>query len=154
LKLPLNSITGLPENNSDAYKAAFSPEFSGAVGTPAQARKFQRALMQLNRPRLNAAHFLLASLLGVQPGKSRESDLFKAQAAFSRLILTTNFDPFLQTALQAVNRLYFMSDTPELGVTDDILDDQTDAIQLVYLHASIHRRSQAATEDDIRALKE
>ena len=151
LKLDLQS--GLPQDYAAAYKAAFSPICSGAVGSPARAREFQRALMQLDRPRLNAAHFLLASLLGIQPGKSRSNQLFNARAAFSRLILTTNFDPFLQIALQAVNRLYFMSDTPELGVTDEILDDTTDAIHLVYLHGSIHRRSQAASEDDIQKLK-
>src|SRR5215467_9317484 len=154
LALPLDANTGLPEINADAYKACFSPEYSGAVGDPGHARKFQRELMRLDRPRLNAAHFLLASLLGVQPGRSRGNGaLFKAQAAFCRLILTTNFDPFLQIALQAVNRLYFMSDTPELGVGDDIQDDQTDAIHLVYLHGSIHRRSQAANDEDIRVLK-
>jgi hypothetical protein len=154
LKLPLDSQNGLPVDYSAAYKAAFTSDYRGAVGEPAQARKFQRALMRLEQPRLNAAHFLLASLLGVQPGRSRKSLLFRARAAFSRLILTTNFDPFLQTALQAVNRLYFMSDTPELGVGDEILDDQTDAIHLVYLHGSVHRRSQAASEEDIQALKE
>ena len=154
LILPLDSSTGLPQVNADGYRAAFDSTYFGAVGEPAQARKFQRALMRLDQPRLNAAHFLLASLLGVQPGKSRRNNLFKAQAAFCRLILTTNFDPFLQTALQAVNRLYFMSDTPELGVSDEVLDDQTDAVHLVYLHGSIHRRSQAATDAEIRSLKE
>ena len=154
LSLPLDPSTGFPQDYSAAYRAAFAPDYSAAVGEPAQARTFQRALMRLDQPRLNAAHFLLASLLGVQPGKTRRNDLFKTRAAFSRLILTTNFDPFLQTALQAVNRLYFMSDTPELGVGDEILDDQIDAIHLVYLHGSIHRRSQAATDEDIQALKE
>jgi len=154
LVLPLDPQTGLPEIYSDAYKAVFTPEYFGAVGEPFQARRFQRALMQLDKPRLNAAHFLLASLIGVQPGKSRGSNSFKFSAAFSRLILTTNFDPFLQTALQAVNRLYFMSDTPELGVGDEIFDDETDAIHLVYLHGTVHRRSQAATDEDIKALKE
>jgi hypothetical protein len=154
LILQLDRDTGLPSDYSAAYRAAFDPDYSGAVGEPAQARRFQRALMRLDQPRLNAAHFLLASLLGVQPGQSRRNDLFKARSAFCRLILTTNFDPFLQTALQSVNRLYYMSDTPELGVGDEILDDETDAIHLVYLHGSIHRRSQAATDEEIRALKE
>jgi tetratricopeptide (TPR) repeat protein len=153
LDLPLDS-QGLPESYSDAYRAVFTPRYTGAVGTPAEARNFQRALMRLDKPRLNAAHFLLASLLGVQPGKSRPNNLFNASAAFSRLILTTNFDPFLQTALQVVNRLYFMSDTPEIGVGDEIFDDQTDAMHLVYLHGTIHRRSQAATPESIKALKE
>ena len=151
--LSLSAGNGFPADYSAAYKAAFDSHFTGAVGEPVQARKFQRALMRLDQPRLNAAHFLLASLLGVQPGVTRKSDLFSTAAAFSRLILTTNFDPFLQIALQAVNRLYFMSDTPELGVGDDILDEQTDAIHLVYLHGSIHRRSQAASEADIARIK-
>ncbi len=47
-----------------------------------------------------------------------------------------------------------MSDTPEIGIGDEILDDQIDSIHLVYLHGSIHRRSQAASDADIRALKE
>src|SRR5262249_5252790 len=113
LTLPLNPNTGLPEINADAYKACFSPEYSGAVGDPGHARRFQREPMRLDRPRLNAAHFLLASLFGHQPGRSRENGaLLRAQAAFCRLILTTNFYLFLQIAPQAVNRLYFMSDTP------------------------------------------
>jgi hypothetical protein len=153
LLLKLN-VHGLPENIAEAYQAAFSPDYDNAVGAPADARKFQRALMQLERYRLNAAHFLLASLLGVQPERTRSSELFNADAAFSRLILTTNFDPFLQIALQAVSRLYFMSDTPDLGVSDEIFDDNTDAIHLVYLHGSVHRRAQAATETEIRTIKE
>ena len=56
LVLPLDSQTGLPETYSDAYKAVFTPEYFGAVGEPFQARRFQRALMQLDKPRLNAAH--------------------------------------------------------------------------------------------------
>jgi tetratricopeptide (TPR) repeat protein len=154
LVLDLDDQTGLPKTYSDAYKAIFTTGYAGAVGDPALARKFQRALMRLDKSRLNTAHFLLASLLGVQPGKSRKNDLFKARAAFSRLILTTNFDPFLQTALQAVNRLYFMSDTPEVGVSNEILDDETDAIHLVYVHGTIHRRLQATSDEEIQALKE
>jgi hypothetical protein len=134
LNLKLTS-SGLPDPNkfAEAYQAVFSPEFDSIVGAPADGRRFQRALMQLDRYRINAAHFLLASLLGVQPGRSKSSSLFKFEGAFSRLILTTNFDPFLQTALQCVNRLYYMSDTPDLGVSDEILDDHTDAIHLVYV---------------------
>lgn len=150
------TAAGLPEPNkfAEAYKAAFSADFDSVIGAPADARKFQRALMQLDRPRMNAAHFLLASLLGAQSGRFRASDQFRFGSAFSRLILTTNFDPFLQLALQSVNRLYYMSDTPDLGVSDEIFDDHTDAIHLVYLHGSVHRRAQAATDDEIRAVKE
>ena len=70
-------------------------------------------------------------MLGVQPAGGQRNDQYKMRAAFCRLILTTNFDPFLQICLQAVNRLYFMSDTPELGVGDELLDDQPEAIHLV-----------------------
>lgn len=147
---------GLPEANrfADAYKAVFSADFDSVIGAPADARKFQRALMQLDRPRMNAAHFLLASLLGAQSSRFKSSDQFRFASAFSRLILTTNFDPFLQLALQSVNRLYYMSDTPDLGVSDEIFDDHTDAIHLVYLHGSVHRRAQAATDEEIRAIKD
>jgi tetratricopeptide (TPR) repeat protein len=150
--LSLNEDTGLPNDYSAAYRAVFNSKYSGALA-PGPARQFQRAVMRLDHPRLNSAHFLLASLLGVQPGKTRRNDLFKARAAFCRLILTTNFDPFLQIALQSVNRLYLMSDMPELGIDDGILDEQPDAIHLVYLHGTIHRRSQAATDEEIQTLK-
>lgn len=155
-EIRLDEMTGLPVDYAAAYRAAFDPGYIGAVGAPADAREFQRLLMRLDQPRLNAAHFLLASLLGVQPRRSQPgpSDWFKTRAAFSRLILTTNFDPFLQTALQLVNRLYFMSDTPDLGVSDEILDDHTDAIHLVYLHGSVHRRLQVADDECIRRIKE
>lgn len=149
LEFSLNPDTGMPNDYPAAYKAAFNPDYIGALGTPASARKFQRELMRLDKPRLNAAHFLLASILGVQPKKSykesRKSDLFKTSGAFSRLILTTNFDPFLQTALQLVNQLYFMTDTMELGINDDIFDAYADAIHLVYVHGSVHCRFQAAS---------
>jgi tetratricopeptide (TPR) repeat protein len=143
-----------PAKFAAAYQAVFSADFDSIVGAPADSRTFQRAMMALDRYRLNAAHFLLASILGVQPGRHKPSDLFRQKGALSRLILTTNFDPFLQIALQAVNRLYFMSDTPDLGVSDEIFDDHTDAIHLVYLHGSVHRRAQATSEDQIRAIKE
>jgi tetratricopeptide (TPR) repeat protein len=152
-RLSVDTSTGLPLNTSEAYKLAFDHTLLKGVGDPTSAREFQRDLMRLDDPRLNAAHFLLGSLLGVQPGKRRTSAHFKRQAAFSRLILTTNFDPFLQIALQMVNRLYFMSDTPELGVNDEIFDDEIDAIHLVYLHGSVHRRAQHATEESIHKLK-
>lgn len=69
LDFKLDSRTGLPGEYPAAYRAAFDPEYTGALGTPGPARKFQQAVMRLNQPRLNAAHFLLASMLGVQPGK-------------------------------------------------------------------------------------
>ncbi len=151
--LTLHPQTHLPTNFAEAYQAVFSHQYDGAVNTPKLARQLQRDLMQLDKPRLNAAHFLLASILGVQHGGLRNPALFKAQAAFCRLILTTNFDPFLQIALQAVNQLYFMSDTPELGISSEIYDAAMDAVHLVYLHGSVHRRKQAATAEEIAELK-
>lgn len=149
----IDQDTGLPTDNPAAYRAAFSSDYTGALGLPALARKFQRDIMRLDRPRLNAAHFYLASLLSAQPDQPNQADLFNAPAAFSRLILTTNFDPFLQTALQSVNKLYFMSDTPELGIGDEIFDEYSHAVHLVYLHGSIHRRWQIASDRDIQQLK-
>jgi len=147
--------TGMPNDYSAAYKAAFDSKYIGALGDLKIARKFQRELMRLDKPRLNAAHFLLASILGVQPKISRKSELFKTDAAFSRLILTTNFDPFLQTALQLVNQLYFMTDPTELGEmgVNDLFDAYADAIHLVYVHGSVHRRFQVASEDSILEIK-
>ena len=67
LQLELDPHSGLPSDSAAVYRAAFDSDsdYSGAVGEPAQARKFQRVLIGIDRPRLNAAHFLLASLLGV-----------------------------------------------------------------------------------------
>ena len=160
LKLDLSN-QGLPLNNWFAYQCAFDPSYTGALGDSLLAGKFLRGLMNLNVPRLNAAHFLLASILGAQPstvppkrfGKIKNHCLFKFQSAFSRLILTTNFDPFLQIALQYANRLYFMSDTLNL-VEKDLSENQTDAIHLVYVHGSIHRHAQAHTDEEIRNIKE
>ncbi len=151
--LAIDEKTGLPTTFSEAYMAVFDPEILGALGDAGEARSFQRALMKLERNRLNAAHFLLGSILGVQPGTNRADDHFAAAAAFSRLVVTTNFDPFLQIALQAVNQLYFMSDTPKLGVGSEIFDASTDAIHLVYLHGSVHRRVQAASNSEIEEIK-
>ena len=131
------------------YKYAFAKESVGALGNPADARAFIRTLIRPDRPQLNEAHFILASILGAQPSKTeKKENQFKYQAAFSRCILTTNFDPFLQVALQAVNRLYFMSDTPHLE-SEDLTDEQTDAIHLVYVHGSVHRHRQDNNNEDI-----
>ena len=151
--LKLDPQTKLPIDFAQAYKDAFSENYLGALPLPVDARKLQRELMQLEKPRLNAAHFFLASILGVQPGGIRDRNLFKTASAFSRLILTTNFDPFLQIALQSVNQLYFMSDTPDLGFGSEIHDSAVDSVHLVYLHGSIHRRKQAASEEEIKELK-
>jgi hypothetical protein len=151
--LQLDLRTGVPTNYVAAYQAAFNPEYRQAFATSRDARAFQRALIRVDTTRLNAAHFLLASILAAQPGRTRPGPLFYSKAAFSRLIVTTNFDPFLQVALQRVNQLYLMHDTPHLGIDADFAGDETDAIQIVYLHGSIHRRSQTATEAEITELK-
>jgi tetratricopeptide (TPR) repeat protein len=151
-ELKLRQDNGLPGDVAEAYKAVFDSRLSGGLNTLALARKFQRDVMRLDRQRLNLAHFFLASLLSMQPSALR-GEGFKTRGALSRLILTTNFDPFLQQALQAVNQLYFMSDTPEVGISSDIEDASSDAIHLVYLHGSVHRRKQAASQSEIDDIK-
>ena len=160
LQIPL-SVQGLPLDVQLAYKCAFDNRSVWPFANPADAHKFLHGIMRSDPPRLNAAHFFLASILGSQPSivpkesvaKDKTFSLFKFQSAFSRLILTTNFDPFLQIALQYANRLYFMSDTPNLE-GKDLSEDQTDAIHLVYLHGSIHRHAQAHTDEQIKQIKE
>jgi tetratricopeptide (TPR) repeat protein len=143
-----------PRDHVAAYKAVFDYNYSGALGDPALARRFQREIIQPGKRRLNLAHFLLASIVGTQPGLGAPQDgLFKHRAAFTRLILTTNFDPFLQSALQAVGRLYFMTDRPDLGLGHEYFDDHVDAIHLVYVHGSVHRPHQAANDADIQRLR-
>ena len=147
---------GIPINSAAAYQAAFDHRFNGALGDPALAREFQREIMDLKRPRLNAAHFFFASIIAAQPGADggHRPEIWKFRSALSRLIVTTNFDPFLQTALQLAGRLYFISDRPDLGMADIAFEENTDAIHLVYIHGSIHRPFQAANEQDIKDLRE
>ncbi len=83
LELSISPNTRLPEDYAAAYRTAFNPSYMGAVGEPGRARKFQRVLMRLDQTRLNAAHFLLASLLECNLGDP-------ARTIFSRLTL-----PFL-----------------------------------------------------------
>jgi tetratricopeptide (TPR) repeat protein len=165
LKLELSS-QGLPIPYDLAYQAAFDETYIGALGNRTEARKFQNHLIAPDILRLNAAHFFLASILAAQPHKGArqkkpaginkkklKKPLFKYEAAFSRLIFTTNFDPFLQVALQLADRLYFMSDTPDL-VADDLVENESNAIHLVYVHGSIHRHKQRASKQDIQEVKE
>jgi SIR2-like domain len=145
---------GFPENEQLAYQYAFDYDnFKWPFANQEDGHKFLHGLMKPDPPRLNAAHFFLASILGTQPNVISKQGSFKFQAAFSRLIVTTNFDPFLQVALQYANRLYFMSDTPDLKQID-LSEDYMDAIHLVYLHGSIHRHNQADTKQKIREIKE
>ena len=155
LQLELNP-QGIPIDSALAYQVAFDHRYNGALGDPALAREFQREVIDLKRPRLNAAHFFFGSIIAAQPGADggRRLEIWKHRAAFSRLIVTTNFDPFLQTALQLAGRLYFMSDRPDLGMADIAFEGDTDAIHLVYIHGSIHRPFQAANDQDITYLRE
>ncbi|MGJ5817534.1 tetratricopeptide repeat protein [Paludibaculum fermentans] len=132
-----------------AYQEVFNTRRLGALGAPADARRFQRDVMSPRLSKLNPAHFFLASILGVQPGPRRPSKLFRTESAFCRLILTTNFDPFLQIALQMMNQLYVVTDSPEIRIGDEIRDEENDVVQLVYVHGSIHRRKQVADEASI-----
>src|SRR5262249_24504062 len=58
-----------------------------------------------------------------------------------------NFDPLLQRSLQLVNKLYYMTDRPEVLEPPD--DDESDAIHLVYTHGSVHRYELLNTGDQI-----
>jgi parallel beta-helix repeat protein len=158
------SETGFPkdtENSAKAYQAAFDHRFAGALNEPKLARNFLRKVMRLARPRLNTAHFFLGSLLGElsvledrRGPNGEETPRFKPGVALSRLILTTNFDPFLQTALQFVGRPYYVSDRAELELDDIGVEPDSSAVHLVYVHGSIHRRSQISNESDIKRIKE
>ena len=72
LELPLSKL-GLPINPSLAYQAAFDPRYTGALGNRSVACNFQRHIMRLGMARLNAAHFLLGSILGVQPNRAAKA---------------------------------------------------------------------------------
>jgi len=111
--------------------------------TPALRREYIRHLCQNIKRKNNPAHLYLACILNHQRKQN-----WKYKAKFCRTILTTNFDPLLQDALQLVNVLYYMSDRPE--VLDYLQEDSHEAIHLVYTHGSIHRYKLLNSEDEIK----
>ena len=157
LKLELNT-RGLPINYDVAYKHAFDERCAWPFSSRSESQKFLHQIIRPDQPRLNAAHFFLASILGAQPNKTdkptnkRPADkYFQHEGAFSRLVLTTNFDPFLQLALQMAGRLYYMSDKFSLE-PDDLIENESNAIHLVYVHGNVHRKM-ANSDPQIDAIK-
>ena len=96
------------------------------------------------RNELNSAHIYLASLLEAQ-----QLGLGWRTCAFSRTLLTTNFDTLLQNALQMVNLLYRITDRPERGLDYTNLHEEEGSIHLVYVHGSILRHNPASTINEL-----
>ncbi len=143
--LEFDKDTGIPKDSSvsEAYKLLMSANCPNGLTTPSLRREYIRYLCQNANRKNNPAHLYLACLLNHQRKKDR---IYKAK--FCQTILTTNFDPLLQDALQLVNVLYYMSDRPE--VTDHLQEDSHNAIHLVYTHGSIHRYLLLNSEDEIK----
>ena len=104
----INLCNGLADSNSiiaDAYKALFDQKRTGGLNTPQLARRFLReiTLPEDGKTRLNATHFYLASLLSLQrrpDQKGMKGELFYVgRRPFVRTLITSNFDPLLQTSL-------------------------------------------------------
>ncbi|MBI5833692.1 MAG: hypothetical protein HZB16_15435 [Armatimonadetes bacterium] len=95
--------------------------------------------------RLNDAHMFLAGLLAEQAAWPGE------RLPFCRTILTTNFDWFLQYALQLTQTLYFMSDQP--GAIDPLTAGLGSAIHLVQAHGSAHHYRLCNNDNEIERAK-
>ncbi len=145
INLEFDKDTCIPKDNyiSEAYKLLMSVNCPNGLTTPALRREYIRHLCQNVKRKNNPAHLYLACLLNHQRKQS-----WKYKTKFCRTILTTNFDPLLQDALQLVNVLYYMSDRPE--VLDYLQEDIHDAIHLVYTHGSIHRYRLLNSEEEIK----
>jgi len=145
INLEFDKDTCIPKDNyiSEAYKLLMSVNCPNGLTTPSLRREYIRHLCQNAKRKNNPAHLYLACLLNHQRKQS-----WKYKTKFCRTILTTNFDPLLQDALQLVNVLYYMSDRPE--VLDYLQEDIHDAIHLVYTHGSIHRYRLLNSEEEIK----
>jgi tetratricopeptide (TPR) repeat protein len=125
-----------PENVGRAYDAVMS---KGLLNDRMRRQYLREAIARSGR-KVNSAHIFLAGILEVQ-------ETWDWGAPFCRTIFTTNFDPLLQRSLQLVNKLYYMTDRPDVLDTPD--DDQSDAIHLIYTHGSVHRYGLLNTGDQI-----
>lgn len=129
-----------PENVGRAYEAIMN------LGLPNERvrRQYLREAIARSGRKVNSAHIFLAGILEMQ-------ETWSWGAPFCRTIFTTNFDPLLQRSLQLVNKLYYMTDRPEVL---DAPDDDSDALHLVYTHGSVHRYELLNTSDQIeKAMK-
>jgi len=137
---------GLPDLSSPtAIGRAYQAVMARGLVNNKMRRQYLRAAIKRTYPKVNAAHIFLAGILEAQ-------ESWNWGAPFCRTIFTTNFDPLLQRSLQLVNKLYFMSDRPDVLEAPD--DDQSDAIHLVYTHGSVHRYDLLNTEAQIASAKE
>ncbi|WP_386066353.1 SIR2 family protein [Tahibacter sp. UC22_41] len=150
----LDPTTRLPADGGDnitqAYQAIMSGQASKGLNTPGLRRSYFRDLCRRVDKRINLAHLYLGSLLHGQAQETWKKEL--GRSTFTQTILTTNFDPLLQRALQLHNVLYFMSDQPEGGIATP--DDDEQAVHLVYTHGSVHRRHLANNPSEILSLSQ
>ncbi len=141
---------GLPDlNNPNAVGRAYQAVMAEGLISNRMRRQYLRDAIARTHPRVNAAHIFLAGILEAQETADWQRDW---GAPFCRTIFTTNFDPLLQRSLQLVNKLYYMSDRPDVLEPPD--DDESEAIHLVYTHGSVHRYDLLNTEDQIKHARE
>ncbi|WP_038164671.1 tetratricopeptide repeat protein [Verrucomicrobium sp. BvORR106] len=145
-----------PQHVAAAYKALFEPSQAGGLNSPAEARRYLRAITlgEDGRVRLNGTHFFLASLLALQSTPSNINPHYGNRRPFARTLFTTNFDPLLQVSLQLFQVLYYMTDRPELLPPDALATDDHPAVHLFYAHGSVHRPFLANADGEIGHLKD
>ncbi|GEM_PF-4017931 len=138
----LSPESQLPRDYAAAYRDVFDihqPNLGFSEHN--QADQFLAKLIHANIRKLNTSHFMLASIIDLYAQKIIRSPL-------TEQIFTTNFDPFLQKALQLVNQLYLVTDTPDLEDALNKIKFTDGFINLVYVHGT-HNRHMANTEADI-----
>jgi hypothetical protein len=137
---------GLPDLTSpNSVGLAYQAVMADGLLNNKMRRQYLRAAIERSHPKVNGAHIFLAGILEAQ-------ETWEWGAPFCRTIFTTNFDPLLQRSLQLVNKLYYMTDRPDVLEPPD--DDQSEAIHLVYTHGSVHRYDLLNTEDEIKKARE
>jgi tetratricopeptide (TPR) repeat protein len=137
---------GLPDlTTPNAVGLAYQAVMTDGLLNNKMRRQYLRDAIQRSHPKVNGAHIFLAGILEAQ-------ETWDWGAPFCRTIFTTNFDPLLQRSLQLVNKLYYMTDRPDVLEPPD--DDQSEAIHLVYTHGSVHRYDLLNTEDQIKHARE
>jgi tetratricopeptide (TPR) repeat protein len=130
-----------PTNTGKAYRAIMSGRASRGLSDPQLRRQYLRAVSARPGMKVNGAHLYLAGIL-------RAQEHWAIGGPFCRTIFTTNFDPLLQRSLQLVNKLYYMTDRPE--VLEPPEDEDTEAVHLVYSHGSMHRYLLLNTDQEIQ----
>ncbi|HEX7154142.1 MAG TPA: SIR2 family protein [Thermoanaerobaculia bacterium] len=125
---------GLPDlSQPSSIGAVYQAVMAEALPNNRIRREYLRAVVRRSASKVNPAHLFLASI-----AESQSQECWPWTGEFCRTIFTTNFDPLLQRSFQLVNKLYFMTDRPDLlDAPDD--DESDDAIHLVYTHGSVHR---------------